>query len=907
MHDRLRLLEALTRAQRLFVEEAEPRALFGRLLEVFLEFTGSEHGFLAEALRDPEGGCSLRLLASTALPWAETSRRLVEAGLAASLEDLCDAPAPPPGAPAPLRTFLALPLEREGERLGVVGLADRPEGYPPDTAQLIEPLLQAGVSLLLGERGRRAARARVEERDSMLQAVLDTLLDGLITIDAQGTILAVNPATERIFGYPREELVGRDVATLAAEPHRSRHADYMGRYLQTGIPHVIGHPRTVQGERKDGTVFPVSLGVGEYRGPSGRYFVGTVRDLTEARRTESRLRRTEERFQAVLDAASEVSIIATDPHGIITFFNRGAERMLGYRAEEVVGSATPLLLHTPEEVAARGRELTEELGQPVSGFEIFVERARAGQAEKREWTYVRKDGSRLTVELVVTAVTGEGAGETAFLGVATDVTERNEVERLKDEFVSMVSHELRTPLTSIRGSLGLVASGAMGQVPARAQRMLDIAVHNTDRLVRLINDILDIERMRSGRTPMERRGCDLADLMGQAAEVMAPIAQKAGVQLQVTPLAAQILADPDRLVQVLTNLLSNAVKFSPPGGRVHLSAEAIRSEIRIRVADEGRGIPPELLEDVFERFHQVDASDARDRQGSGLGLPICRTIVEQHGGCIWAESRLGLGSTFFVVLPQPQPVKEARPPGVLLACDPGEQGQGLEEALTEQGYRVSAAASGDQALEVLRTEPTDVVLLDMATPGLDTAALLERLTDGPLGDPVPLVLFSSRADEPSSEPPVLPLLDSQGMAAAVFKALTRGVEGPRVLVVEDDEDLLSILTTALEAQGIRCHAARTGREAIAMIPEVEPHLVVLDLVLPQGDGYSVAEWVRRQPRHRGIPLVVYSASDLNPGARQRLLDGATHIYTKGRIAPQEFTDRVLDLLGQLSGPDRSRR
>jgi len=235
--------------------------------------------------------------------------------------------------------------------------------------------------------------------------------------------------------------------------------------------------------------------------------------------------------------------------------------------------------------------------------------------------------------------------------VFRDITERRAMERMKDEFVSVVSHELRTPLTSIRGSLGLLAGGVLGPLPEQGRRMLDIAVSSSDRLVRLVNDILDMQRISAGRIAMEHENVHAAELLETAAGAMEGMAAQAGVELCTEPVDAWARADPDRITQTLTNLLSNAIKFSLPGGRVTLACEPAGRELVFSVADLGRGIPADQLEAVFEPFHQVDSSDAREKDGTGLGLAICRSIVEQHGGRLWVESAVGRGTIFRFTVP----------------------------------------------------------------------------------------------------------------------------------------------------------------------------------------------------------------------------------------------------------------
>jgi signal transduction histidine kinase len=230
-----------------------------------------------------------------------------------------------------------------------------------------------------------------------------------------------------------------------------------------------------------------------------------------------------------------------------------------------------------------------------------------------------------------------------------DLTRRREVDRLKSEFVSVVSHELRTPLTSIHGSLGLLRSGLLGS--EKGKRMLEIAVNNTDRLIRLLNDILDIEKLESGAVQMNRSLCDAGELIRRAAEVMKAMADEHKITVTIAEVRATIEADSDRILQCLTNLLSNAIKFSDPGSQVSIKAAVAGDDIQFEVTDHGRGIPADKRESIFERFHQVDASDSRRKGGTGLGLAITRSIVLQHGGRIWVTSELGKGSSFFFTIP----------------------------------------------------------------------------------------------------------------------------------------------------------------------------------------------------------------------------------------------------------------
>lgn len=352
----------------------------------------------------------------------------------------------------------------------------------------------------------------------------------------------------------------------------------------------------------------------------------------ERGRVRESLERVNRQMELILNSAGD-GICGLDELGRVTFANPAAAKLTGYHALELLGAYLHDLVHP------NARHTRSDC--PL---------AQSKAINNRDELFARKDGETFPAELVMTPIREHGRHIGNVVSFR-DITAYKEVERMKDEFVSVVSHELRTPLTSIRGSLGLLAGGALGALSPKAQRMVDIAVNNTDRLVRLINDILDIERMESGTVSLNVVEGQAAGMMTQALDIVKPLAEKAKVKLEGEPLDSPLRADPDRVVQTLVNLLSNAVKFSGEGETVSLSARKVGNELEFTVADQGRGIPPDKLDSIFGRFQQVDASDARVKGGTGLGLAICKSIVTQHGGKIWVESQLGHGSQFRFTLP----------------------------------------------------------------------------------------------------------------------------------------------------------------------------------------------------------------------------------------------------------------
>ncbi|HEX3041285.1 MAG TPA: ATP-binding protein [Solirubrobacterales bacterium] len=350
------------------------------------------------------------------------------------------------------------------------------------------------------------------------------------------------------------------------------------------------------------------------------------------------LRQLQQRFRAIFDNAGVGIAFSAFAGGIprIVEVNAAFSQMLGYTAEELRDDDFSLITH-PDDLGDLA-----EIGRMVRDGEDTI---------TREQRHRCKDGTFIWVSLTISILRSD-AGEPSFaIGMLEDITRRKEAERVKEEFVSVVGHELRTPLTSIRGSLGLLEGGVVGEIPPEAAQMLATAVSNTDRLVRLINDILDIERIASDRDEIQVGSVLATDLVRYSLEAVAAMAAEGGIELETEVEEVAVAADSDRIVQTLVNLIGNGIKFSAPGSEVMVRVARDGESARFSVSDRGRGIPASQLEAVFERFKQVDASDAREKSGTGLGLAIARSIVKRHGGRIWAESEEGVGATFIFTLP----------------------------------------------------------------------------------------------------------------------------------------------------------------------------------------------------------------------------------------------------------------
>ena len=620
------------------------------------------------------------------------------------------------------------------------------------------------------------------------------------------------------------------------------------------------------------------------------------------------LARTQERGRAddltrrqeiLLDAVTD-GICGLDQRGRVSSLNPAAARMLGVSADGLAGKTLHDLLHG---AAAPGSECSQDCP-------LRKAPSRSGSAAGEE-NFFRADGSSFPAEYVVTPFRGRGS-LSGFVLSFRDISQRYALDRLKDEFISTVSHELRTPLTSIRGALGLLTSGMLGEVNEKAGNLLRIALTNSDRLVRLINDILDLERIQSGREPLAFRSVQLATVVKEAIEDMQPLADAAGVKLIHDATKAEISADSDRLLQVITNLLSNAVKFSPPNSTVSVMLRPGVTGVILSVIDHGRGIPADKLETIFGRFQQVDASDSRLKGGTGLGLAICRTIVLQHSGRIWAERNPVRGSTFRIFLPyQPVPVDaqngtaepEGRQGTVVLADANAESRPRIAAQLARHGYSVVQTSTVEQTLTAARRDVL-AILLDTSLDGMNGWQILPLLRRSDAAPHTPVVLLS--VEKPQASDALLE--GAEGRVAnpveedTLLTELARVLSGTgedqeaRILIVEDDRDLANVIGEVFARDGVSLQIAHSLKETIEACAGFQPHLMVLDIGLPDGDGFNVVDWLRQHESLAQMPLVVYSGRDLSPAERRNLTLGPTYFMAKTRVQPQQLEALVLTML-----------
>ena len=605
------------------------------------------------------------------------------------------------------------------------------------TAQTVKLLILSGgllslavlawAILMIGrfQARRRLVEARLSDSEAMSRAVTESMAEGVVTATPQGVIVGANSAARALFGYTLDDLIGRQVATLLPARYQSGFTAFYEALARR--PHGFRESGTeVRGARRDGAEFPVHVSFGDVHVGGQWLFTAIIRDITESKRISQALRDSEAQLRQLTDTVPAL-IAYVDKDQRLQFHNKAYEEAFGLSHEK---------MHQKTLLEVMGAEF-------YAGVKDHVAEALAGYSVRYEREQVSATGRRREYVMDYFPRYGEGKAwdqAIGFFALGNDVTELKRIDRMKSEFVSTVSHELRTPLTSIRGSLGLVWGGVTGELPEKAKALVGIAKNNCERLIRLINDILDSEKIESGKMRFEMQPVELEPLMEQVLAANEGFAAQHQVKLVLRtgshPVCVNV--DSDRLTQVVTNLLSNAIKFSPAQGTVQILVRSGAERVRVEISDEGPGIPQEFRQHIFQKFSQADASDTRQRGGTGLGLNISKAMLERMDGSIGFTTEQNVGTTFFFELPQ---WKEAPPvtapmslyavarPRILVCEDDPDVAQLIGMMLDRGGFDADVAHTAAQARDYLKMESYAAMTVDIKLPhenGLDLIAELRR-------------------------------------------------------------------------------------------------------------------------------------------------------------------------------------
>ncbi len=598
------------------------------------------------------------------------------------------------------------------------------------------------------------------------------------------------------------------------------------------------------------------------------------------------------RQRTILDSTMD-AILTLNPEGVVETVNAAGVRLFGFAADELVGRDVGQLLDL----------------EPEQRRTLLDQRSASGDLARgvvRELTARHRSGAEIPVDVALRGMLSPSGVN--IVAVVRDSSERRRADALKDQFIATVSHELRTPLTSIAGSLGLLKGGAGGPLPSGAHRLLEIAETNSARLVRLINDILDVEKIRAGGgVPLVKKPLRLRMLLEAARDGTAPMAFGRNVVLVLRPVdpGLWIMADRDRMMQVMTNLLSNAVKASPEGGEVIIEARADGPRGVVRIVDAGPGVPESFRDKIFERFARIEDPQRAKIEGTGLGLTIARDIVRLHDGRLDFENNSGGGAAFFFDAPltDPPPLEgaleldEGGAPRILICEDDPLIGEVLTDQIEMFGYAVEVAASANAARHALHVRRYDVLLLDIRLPDSDGLTLIRALRAAPETSRLPIIAMSGSFNHREAAL-ALGVVDwlakpirMEDLERAIAAALRTGtVNTPLILHVEADPDLIEIARARLGrlAQVISAGSLAAAREALS---RRRPDLVVLEIDLPDGDGAALLSDL--ETFTPAIPALVYTSKDVAEGADLHgaavLVKGRSDLADLSRVAEQLLT------------------
>jgi PAS domain S-box-containing protein len=620
----------------------------------------------------------------------------------------------------------------------------------------------------------------------------------------------------------------------------------------------------------------------------------TEREIAEAKKSES-----EEKLRLIINGTSDYAIIMLDPTGNVTTWSAGAEKITGYAESEIIGKNFSYF-YTKEAIAHHSPEIELEIAKSE------------GRYEEENWR-VRKDGTQYLANDVITAIRNQQGELIGFGKITRDMSERKKIEQMKNEFISVVSHELRTPITSIRGALGLILGGAVGTFTDKATKLLNIANHNCERLLLLINDILDIEKIETGKMNFQLKIVDLNQLVNEAISTNKIYGEKYAIDIQLTQTITylKVNVDTDRLIQVLTNLISNAVKFASKNTSVDITITRNNEFARVSVTNMGRGISKEFQPHIFQKFSQADSSDTRNKDGSGLGLNISKAIIEKMGGTLQFVSTPNEQTTFYFELPIcseiPVNMYDVSSENVLidhhkklLICEDDEdQANYLKVLLESAGYESDIAPTVADAKKLLAESTYQAILLDLILPDEDGITFIRELRRDERTEQLPIIVQSVIAQTGRTlingeAFAVVDWLDKPVDFGKLLHAITlvrlRMHENkPHILHVEDDLDTHNIIKALLEEK-VDVTPVFTLEQARKKLAHEKFDLVILDLLLPDGNG---AELLPLMSKYK-LPVIVYSSVELDRQYSQYV----SQELIKSKTSNEELISLIQSLTGK---------
>ncbi len=753
--------------------------------------------------------------------------------------------------------------------------------------------------------------------------LLEASPDALIALNLDGTILYWSAGAEGVYGYTKEEAIGMRLDDLIVPPELTGDSEQITREtIDSGaaVHETLRH-------KKDGSTIYVNVTAKAVRAQNGdvEFVAENHKDVTPLK-VSNHGKMLEARYSGLLESVPD-AIVMVNKTGRIVLVNGQAEELFGYSRDELLGKPVEELLpkrYRDGHVAHRTRYFSELKTRSMgAGLELFAN---------------RKDGAEIPVEISLSPLrTAEGVFA---MTAIRDITDRKKLQeelrktneelqqqnlsaqqanRLKSEFLANMSHELRTPLNGIIGFAEIMHDEKVGPISPDHKEYLHDILTSARHLLQLINDVLDLSKVESGKFEFMPENIDPVILVGEVRDIVRTLAAKKRIKLQteIHPSLSSIEGDARSLKQILYNYISNALKFTPEEGEVKVSImPQDAGDFRIEVADTGIGIRPEDLNRLFVEFQQLDTSSTEQYAGTGLGLALTKRIVEAQGGHVGVKSTPGKGSIFYATLPrakgvaativhETQAVAMPGAPLILVVEDDASDRASIATALRGAGYAVEAVATGAEALVRSREQRFNAITLDIILPDMSGRAVLEKLRERGLNQQTPVIIVTLLAHKGVVAGfQVTDILSKPVAQSELIKALERCSVAPGkvrpILVVDDDETSLRLADEMLRQLGYRTVCHQDAKRALRAASKEHPAAVVLDLVMPEMTGFEFLTRFRKTIRGRRTPVIVWTGKDLTDMERAELRSAASIITRK----TEQAEELVHEIQSILRAPER---
>lgn len=758
----------------------------------------------------------------------------------------------------------------------------------------------------------RPLHMEIEDQARKVESIVNSASNAIMVINEKGTIEVFNPKAESLFGYTASEILGKNVNILMPEPYHSEHDGYIKKYLETGIAHILSKgPREVPGLRKDGSVFPLQVSLNEMKIGDRRLFLGMIEDITERKKAESELKKSNEKFQNFFYLNPEPAAI-TKLDGTLVIVNQECCDVLEYTPDEMIGHKTT------------------ELGlyiQPDTDRTFMVEQLTKNNYVKNIEFQVRNKSGEI-LDILYSAQLIDIDGEPHILSIFRDITKENLAEKeilrardaaeiankSKSEFLANMSHEIRTPLNAILGITDLLGESELND---EQQKYIGIVQKSGDHLLNLINDILDISKIEAGHIEIDYTDFHLPGIIEKIQDMMAVRARSKTLELtcHLAPdMPVHLIGDPYRLSQILYNLISNAIKFTNEGtiildiSRKSDNEDDKTIELLFRVEDTGIGIPADKMDRLFQKFTQVDSSTTRKYGGTGLGLAISKRLIEMMGGKIWAESEFNQGSTFYftvkfhfssvTTLYNAENIIDLHGMRTLIIDDNEINRIILREFLTSWMAIVHDVDGGNAGLKELQRakndgEPYQLLLLDYHMPDMDGFEVARKIKEETNCFDTTVIMLSSddqvgqteKFKQVGIENYLIKPIKKNMLLEIINKTLQKNENKPsvdnvkkrernyleaapvtgirkKVLLVDDAEDNRNLILFYLKKSNYDVDTAENGEIAVDKFKNNNYDMVLMDIQMPVMDGYVATRiiryWEKENNRIR-TPIIALTA------------------------------------------------